>query len=64
MDTVKINHKSKNLELVSKLMNSVATKYDCSVKYHDESGTIQFTGDESYKPYIAQETMGIFSRKR
>ncbi len=64
MSVININKKRNNLELVSKLMDSVCVKYDCSVRYNDENGTVDFIGDETYKSYIIEETMNIFSKNR
>jgi hypothetical protein len=61
MRMIKINRKNNNIELVSKLMNSVAVKYDCRVKYHPETGTVSFHGNDAYKPFIAEETMNLFN---
>ncbi|GBC60981.1 hypothetical protein DENIS_1941 [Desulfonema ishimotonii] len=64
MKVLKIRKKTDNLELVSKLMNSVCAKYDCSVRYNAENGTIDYTGDDDYKSLIAEETINIFAKKR
>ncbi len=61
MSMIKINHKNNNIELVSKLMNSVAVKYDCRVKYHPETETVSFHGNDACKPFIAEETMNLFN---
>jgi len=50
--------------VVSKLMDSVCSKYDCSVKYNSENGTVDFQGDEIYKSFIAEETMNLFAKKK
>ena len=64
MGVIKINRKNNNVEVVSKLMDSVCSKYDCSVKYDSENGTVDFQGDEIYKAFIAEETMNLFSKKK
>ena len=33
MDTLRVNHSNTTLEILAKIMNSYAVKYDCSVKY-------------------------------
>mgnify|MGYP006271287973 CR=1 FL=1 len=60
---IHIRRKNQNLELVSKLMDSVCNKYDCSVTYDSESGTLNYHGDEAFKSQIAEETMNLFRRK-
>ncbi len=62
MGTVRIFRKNRNLELVSKLMNSVAVKYGCRVKYNTEKGVLNFFGDEACKRFIAEETMNLFAK--
>lgn len=57
---IKINKRNQNLELISKLMNSVAVKYDCRIRYNDESGNLDFQGDHALKKHIAEETISIF----
>ncbi|MFP4389502.1 MAG: hypothetical protein ACLFRG_13330 [Desulfococcaceae bacterium] len=59
---IQVRRKNQNLELVSKLMDSVCAKYDCSVTYHSESDTIHFHGDETFKAHVAEETMNLFRR--
>ena len=63
MKTFRINRRNNNLELVSKIMNSVCAKYDCRIKYNAESGTVHYSGDDVYKTLIAEETMKIFMKK-
>lgn len=60
---IRIQRKNHNLELVSKLMNSVCSKYDCSVSYNSDSDTISYRGDEAFKSHIAEETMNLFRKK-
>ncbi|GBC60349.1 hypothetical protein DENIS_1300 [Desulfonema ishimotonii] len=64
MHTIKINRKNNNLELVSKLMNSVAAKYNCTVKYNRNDGGLCFTGDDAFKPLIAEDTMRLFAKNQ
>ncbi len=60
MNDIPINRRNDNLAIVSKLLNSVAVKYDCGVKYNSEARTLRFSGDEDFKPLILQETAKIF----
>jgi len=64
MSIIKVHRKDQNIELASKLMNSVAAKYDCSVKYNTESGTINFSGDDVFKRHIIEETASLFMKRR
>jgi hypothetical protein len=60
---IKINHNaSGNLEIISKLMNSAAKKYDCRVTYDAENGAIQFFGNRDHTRTIAEETAGWFEK--
>lgn len=61
MNIIRINHINNNLELVSKLMNSVAVKYDCRVKYNSETETVCFNGNDACKTFIAEETLNLFN---
>jgi hypothetical protein len=60
---IKINYSnSGNLEIISKLMNSAAKKYDCRVTYDAENSAIQFYGDRDHTRTIAEETAGWFRK--
>ncbi len=63
MNIIKINHQNTNLEVVSKIMDSACAKYDCKVKYNKEQGTVDFSGDEAYKTFIAKETLNFFNKQ-
>lgn len=54
---VKINY---NIEIISKIINSIAKKYDCQVKFDHESETVASNCEEHNKPHILAEVMGIF----
>lgn len=60
MTNIPITTRNDNLEIVSKLLNSVAVKYDCGVKYNSDAGTLRFSGDENFKNRIVQETVNMF----
>ncbi len=49
-----------NLEIISKLMNSVARQCDCRVKYCPEDRSIKFYGDKACQRYIVEETLSFF----
>lgn len=60
---IKFNYSnSGNLEIISKLMNSAAKKYDCRVTYDAENSAIQFYGDRDHTRTIAEETAGWFRK--
>lgn len=54
---VKINY---NVEIISKIINSIAKKYDCRVKFNHETGSVTSDCAETQKPHILGEIMGIF----
>ncbi len=56
MDTLRVNYSNTTLEVLAKIMNSYAVKYDCSVKYNAEDNELSFTGENSHKLSIAYET--------
>lgn len=60
MEQVRIVRRINNLEIISKLMNSVAKQYDCRVKYNPEDGGIHFSGDARCQKYIVEETLAFF----
>ncbi len=60
MNTIPINERNDNLAIVSKLLKSVAVKYDCNVTYNPEAGTVAFSGDEDCKSHIVEETAAMF----
>jgi hypothetical protein len=60
MEEIRIVHEINNLEIISKLMNSVAKQCDCSVKYNPEDKSIRFSGDSDLKQYITEQTLSFF----
>ncbi len=58
-----ITKKNQNLEILTKVMNSVAIKYNCGVKFDSASNNICYSGDTTCKSLIVQETMGILNNK-
>lgn len=60
MNKVRIVQKIDNLEIISKLMNSVAKQCNCRVKYSPEKGCLRFYGDQTCKKYIAEQTLSFF----
>lgn len=54
---VKINY---NIEIISKIINSIAKKYDCQVKFDHETETVASNCKEGNKSQILAEVMGIF----
>lgn len=61
MNTFPVNHSNRTLEVLAKIMNSYATKYDCTVKYNAECNSLDFKGEDSYKHAIAYETSDVFN---
>ena len=62
MDGLNINVKNSNLEVISKLMNSACAKYECSVTYNAQNNTVHFSGDDSLRAIVAEDTMSLFSK--
>ena len=60
MKKVYIASKNVNLEILAKLLNSVAEKYDCYVKYNKQENSLEFVGDRSYWRHIVEELMTFF----
>lgn len=61
MSPLNILRKNSNMEVLSKVMNSLCTKYDCSVRYDHENETIAFHGDEAFKNVIAAEAADLLA---
>jgi len=62
MAPVPVVFENANIEILAKLMNSVARKYGCRVRFDRPSRKVRFSGDEVYKPHIVEETLGLFKR--
>lgn len=60
MEHLRFVTKSKNLEIISKLMNSVAKQYGCKVTYCDATDSIHFHGRADYRRHITEETLSFF----
>lgn len=60
MDKIRIVRQVNNLEIISKLMNSVARQCDCRVKYSAEDKSIKFYGDADLQKYITEQTLSFF----
>lgn len=54
---IKINY---NIEIISKIINSIAKKYDCQVKFDHETETVASNCEKQNKSHILAEVMGIF----
>lgn len=44
-----------NLELLAKIANSFVRKYDCGVKFDNQTGQIFITGEEVCTELVAEE---------
>lgn len=53
--------KNVNLEIIAKLLNSVAEKYGCYVRCEKLENSLKFMGDESHWARIIKEIMEFFS---
>ncbi len=60
MQLLPINQHIDNLEIICKLLNSVAKKFDCKIEYDPDRYAIRFFGDEAYQAYIVEETLSFF----
>ena len=60
MNKLYIASKNVNLEIVAKLLNSVAEKYGCYVRYDRRENSLKFIGDEDYWKHIVEEVMEFF----
>lgn len=60
MNKLYIASKNVNLEIIANLLNSVAKKYGCHVRYEKLENSLKFMGDESYWARIIEELMEFF----
>lgn len=61
MDKLRVNRNNRTLEVIAKIMNSYATKYDCTIKYNAEYNSLDFRGEEIHKRAIAYEASNILN---
>lgn len=62
MSIVPIVYINKNLEILTKLLNSVAKKYGCTVEYVDEDDRIRFSGDMECCRHVTEEMLAFFPK--
>jgi hypothetical protein len=55
-----LNKKDGSLEVLAKIVNSVAKKYQCTIRYDFDTGEISTDCDGVYKMLIAEEVINIF----
>jgi hypothetical protein len=62
---VNIANEDTNAEILARIVKAASRKYDCSMEidFSDGNRVTRFVGDESLKPYIAEEVRSIFSVK-
>jgi hypothetical protein len=60
MNKLYIASKNVNLEIIAKLLNSVAEKYGCFVRYEKQENSLKFIGDECNWSHIIEELMEFF----
>jgi hypothetical protein len=61
-DKVPIIYKNVNLEILTKLLNSVAKRYGCTVKYIAEDNRIAFSGDSDCCRHVTEEALAFFPK--
>ena len=54
-----------NIEIFARIVKAASRKYDCSMDIDFQNGNrkVEFIGDETYKPFIAEEVECIFEKK-
>ncbi len=62
MHKIPIVYKIKNLEILTKLLNSVAKKYGCTVEYVAETDSIRFSGGSDCCRHVTEETLAFFPK--
>lgn len=59
MEVFKIIKINNNIEVLSKILNSIAAKHDCRIEYDTETRKVNSHCDANAKPLIIKEVMGI-----
>ena len=59
---VTVHEVNRNGEIWRKLLNSVAAKYDCGVRFTHRSGYMHVEGDRDCAEEIVKEVVAMFSR--
>jgi hypothetical protein len=64
-DIIPVNIEDTNAEVLAMIVKATSRKYDCSIDIDFQNGNrkAEFIGDESFKPFIAEEVECIFARK-
>lgn len=57
---ITIRKKDLNFKILLKILNSVAGKYNCGVRFHAHGRHLNYEGDEACASEIYAETIGIF----
>jgi hypothetical protein len=60
MKKLYIASKKVNLETIAKLLNAMAEKYGCYVRYEKRENSLKFIGDEDLWGHIIEEFMEFF----
>lgn len=59
---ITVNRINWNGEIWRKLLNSVAAKYNCGVRFTHQRGHMQVEGDPACAEEIAKEVLALMSR--
>ena len=57
---IAINKVNWNREVLRKILNSVAAKYDCGVRFTLDAGQLNVEGDRHCAEEIVKETLSLF----
>ena len=63
MSAIRINWQNSNLEILSKLLDSIAAKYNCRVKYDSSRRKMTFFGTEACKSHVIEETSRLLTSR-
>jgi hypothetical protein len=64
MDAIPIIRKNANLEIITKILNSVAQKYECRIEYLADENRLTFKGDIDCCRHITEEALGLFQKNK
>lgn len=60
MNKIPIVVRNNNLEILAKMINSVAEKYECRVEYIAAENRLEFHGNRDCCMHISEETLAFF----
>ena len=64
MNAIKVTRRVNNLKIISKLMDTVAKRYQCRVRYNAVQNCLSFEGDPEARRHIIEQSVAYFTGRR